>query len=278
MGTLFSGIAMGFVVMMAVAMNWRQMMWQKQLALTTSTALTIVGFAGILCGQGHIFTPVVVGVVTAALLAWKQPISGFVSGLSDSLSRDHAGDGGHGSTQRPDRPCSGFASGYGMRHSADPHAVNQRCAVATLPRASKCWGIPPLSLESPFKLSAALKFGLVFLVLNVVGGLAQRNFGPASFYFVSMAGGLLSSASSIASAATLITHHEISATTGVNGIILSSLTSILINVPLIRSMTKEAALRRKACLGLALVAVVGLVGVGVNEVIFAFAPRLLAGS
>jgi len=129
-----------------------------------------------------------------------------------------------------------------------------------------------LSLESPFKLSAALKFGMVFLSLNVVGALAQRNFGPASFYFVSIAGGLLSSASSIASAATLIAHHEISAATGVNGIILSSLTSILINVPLIRSMTKEAAFRRRVCFGLALVAVVGLVGVGLNEVIF-LVPR-----
>lgn len=129
-----------------------------------------------------------------------------------------------------------------------------------------------LSLESPFKLSAALKFGLVFLALNLVGALAQRNFGPASFYFVSVAGGLLSSTSSIASAATLIAHHEISAATGVNGIILSSLTSISINVPLIRSMTKEAAFRRKVCFGLVIVAVVGLVGVGLNEVLF-FVPR-----
>jgi uncharacterized membrane protein (DUF4010 family) len=96
--------------------------------------------------------------------------------------------------------------------------------------------------------------------------------GRRVFYFVSMAGGLLSSASSIASAATRITHHEISAATGVNGIILSSLTSILINVPLVRSMTKEAAFKRKVCSGLAFVAVVGLVGVGANDVIFAL-PR-----
>ena len=77
---------------------------------------------------------------------------------------------------------------------------------------------------------------------------------------------------------TLITHHEISATTGVNGIILSSLTSILVNVPLIRSMTKEVAFKRRVCVGLALVAVVGLVGVGLNEMISIFAPRFLAGS
>jgi hypothetical protein len=37
-------------------------------------------------------------------------------------------------------------------------------------------------------------------------------------------------------------------------------------------MTKEAAFRRKVCFGLAIVAVVGLVGVGLNEVIF-FVPR-----
>ncbi len=33
------------------------MVLQKALALTTSTALTLGGFAGILCGQGHVFTP-----------------------------------------------------------------------------------------------------------------------------------------------------------------------------------------------------------------------------
>jgi uncharacterized membrane protein (DUF4010 family) len=120
MGDLFSGIVMGFVAITAAWMNWRQIMLQKQLALTTSTALTIVGFAGILCGQGHIFTPVVVGVVTAALLAWKQPISGFVSGLSDTV------------------------------------------LWRRYPEQASAGTIPSLSLESPFKLSAALKFRLIF--------------------------------------------------------------------------------------------------------------------
>jgi uncharacterized membrane protein (DUF4010 family) len=143
-----------------------------------------------------------------------------------------------------------------------------RCPANTISREA-----PTLSLESPFQLSAALKFGLVFCGLNVIGALAQRNFGSASFYFVSAAGGFFSSASSIASAATLITDHEISAATGVNGILLSSLTSILINVPLIRSMTKEPAFRSKVCLGLAMVAVFGFVGVGLNEVISVFAPH-----
>ena len=132
-----------------------------------------------------------------------------------------------------------------------------------------------LSLESPFQLSAAFKFGLVFLVLNVVGGLAERNFGSGSFYFVSIAGGLLSSASSIASAATLMSHHQISVTTGVNGVVLSSLTSILINIPLMRSITKEAAFCRRVNFALVTVAITGLIGAGLNAVMFDLIPKLL---
>jgi uncharacterized membrane protein (DUF4010 family) len=331
-----------------------------------------VGFAGVLCGQGHIFAPVVVGIVTAALLAWKRPISGFVSGVSDRELRSaillavltfvvfpvlpYQPVDPWGLIE----PRSNWASviiiaaigfvNYILMKLYGPRGmeitaflgglINSRKVVVELsgrlrqvgPKLSPCvyrgimlaigamvlrnglivlvlaspavkgltipsvlmllvslalWGrcpssassgeAPTLFLESPFQLSAALKFGLVFLGLNVIGALAQRNFGSASFYFVSAAGGLLSSASSIASAATLITQHEISAATGVNGIILSSLTSILSNVPLVRSMAKEAAFRRKMCRGLAMVAVFGFVGAGPNEVISVFAPHFLQG-
>lgn len=126
-------------------------------------------------------------------------------------------------------------------------------------------GTPPLSLESPFRLTAALKFGLVFLLLNIVGALVQRNFGSSSFYFVSLLGGFLSSASSIASAATLMSHGELPLSTGVNGVIISSLTSILINIPLIRSMTNDGRFKRKVFFALIIIAVLGLVGMGINE-------------
>jgi uncharacterized membrane protein (DUF4010 family) len=86
-GDLFPPILMAFVTMMVAFMNWRQMTLHKRLAMTTSAALMIVALCGILCGKGHIFTPVVVGVLTAALLAWKEPISGFVSGLSNKELR-----------------------------------------------------------------------------------------------------------------------------------------------------------------------------------------------
>jgi uncharacterized membrane protein (DUF4010 family) len=53
------------------------------LQLTTSAALIIVRFCGVLCGKGHAFTPVATAVITAALLARKQPITGFATDLSD---------------------------------------------------------------------------------------------------------------------------------------------------------------------------------------------------
>jgi len=42
-------------------------------------------------------------------------------------------------------------------------------------------------------------------------------------------------------------------------------------------MKKEVAFQKKGVRGVALVAVVGLVGVGLNEMISIFAPRFLGG-
>jgi uncharacterized membrane protein (DUF4010 family) len=86
-------------------------------------------------------------------------------------------------------------------------------------------------------------------------------------------GGLLSSASSIASAATLMSHHQISVTTGINGVVLSSLTSILINIPLMRSITKEVTFCRRVNSALVTVAITGLIGAGLNPVMFDLIPK-----
>lgn len=370
MGELFAAIALGFVALGVVGMNYREMMKEQKLALTTSTALAVVAFTGVLFGQGHVFTPAVAGILTAALLAWKQRISLFAGGISDQelssaillailtfivypVLPEHAVD-----PWGLIEPKSNWASviiiagigfiNYILMKLLGPRGmeitaffgglVNSRKVIvelatrlkemgpALLPSvqsgimlatgamlirnglivailasqaAVRCviplvlmllvsavlWRRVPvaakeggatatLNLESPFKLSVALKFGLVFLTLNVAGALAQRYFGSASFYFVSVAGGLLSSASSIAAAATLMARHEVTIATGVNGIILSSLTSVLANIPLIRNLTREPELRRRICLALAGVAAVGLVGVVINDFVFRLGPQM----
>jgi len=364
MGNLFSAIALFFVALIILGMNYKEIVRNEKLVLTTSAAAAIVGFAGVLFGEGHIFTPAVAGVTATALLAWKRPISQFALGLSDQelqsavllailtvvvlpVLPSHPVDpwglveprsnwlsviiiaalgfvnyilmktlGARG------MEITAFFGGLvnsrkvivelatrlrqvgsillpsvqqGVLLATSAMVIRNALIVAILafsalpycaiPLASMLavnaflwWRgrvprhqngeAPSMRLESPFKLSAALKFGLVFLILNVVGALAQRNFGSASFYFVSIAGGLLSSASSITSAATLIAHGELPTMTGVNGIILSSLTSILANIPLIRGLTREPELKRKLCLALIVIAAVGLLAGIINHLLF----------
>jgi len=54
-------------------MNWAaQMVLAEAAGLTTSTALTIVGLPAFSAVKAHFYPPVLAGIVTAALLAWKQ--------------------------------------------------------------------------------------------------------------------------------------------------------------------------------------------------------------
>jgi len=360
MGIPMAAVAMGFVVILIVAMNWREMTVRSKLVLTTSVSLAIVALCGVLCGQGHLFTPVAGGVFAAALLTWKRPLTGFVQGITEREVRaaillailsvivlpvlpDHPVDpwglidprsnwvsvvviaglgfvnyvllrllgprgmeitaffGGLVNSRkvvvelitrlRESRGMLLPVAYRGMMLAIGAMALRNGLIVAMLAReaalpclaplglmlaaSAALWRLhplppsiddaPALALESPFSLSAALQFGAIFLLLNVLGSLAHRAFGSASFYFVSALGGLLSSGSSIASAATLIHNRELPVLTGVNGIVISSAVSILINIPLVRGMSADAGFRRHLTAALGLIAVAGLAGIGINH-------------
>src|SRR5580692_10040028 len=101
-----------------------------------------------------------------------------------------------------------------------------------------------LPLESPFSLVAALKFGLLFLGLNVAGTIAQRVFGQYGFYAVSLVGGLVSSASSVASAGALAHAGTLSASVAGTGGVIASLASTLVDLPLIARVARQRPLTR----------------------------------
>jgi len=357
LGGAYGPIAMLFVALFVGLMNWREMLKDQQLALTTSVALTVVGFAGVMCGLGHVFTPLAACIITAAYLSLKEPISGFALGLTSDEIRsaillailacviypvlpDHAIDpwglmaprenwiaviaiaaigfvnyillktlgprgmeltaffGGLVNSRKvivelmsrvavageeltlTARKGIILATGSMLIRNAlivgifAPQAL-YRCAttfvlmllstVLLWCRAARQDGNdqpPDIPVTSPFKLSAVLKFGLVFLALNVLGALAERHLGAASFYVVSVLGGLLSSASSITAAATLAGREKIPIDTGANGIILSSITSVVANIPLIITMTSNRELRRQGVFSLGWIGLSGLVGAG----------------
>src|SRR5689334_12377709 len=52
---------------LVVFLNWATLRAGQGLELTTSAALLVTGFSGVLAGEGHTFTPVTAGVATAAL-------------------------------------------------------------------------------------------------------------------------------------------------------------------------------------------------------------------
>jgi uncharacterized membrane protein (DUF4010 family) len=128
-----------------------------------------------------------------------------------------------------------------------------------------------LKLEAPFSLPVALKYGFVFLLLHVLGGVMQREFGELGFYFVSVVGGLMSSASAVAAAATLASHGDLSPTIAGRGALLASFTSIAFSLSFVWRSGNRLLLSRLA-MGMVVVAVAGLAG----TVLWKFVHPLLA--
>jgi uncharacterized membrane protein (DUF4010 family) len=106
-----------------------------------------------------------------------------------------------------------------------------------------------------------LQFGLIFLALEVAGTLAQRGLGEMGFYAVSLIGGLISSASSVASAGSLAAKGLIAADVAGTGAVLASLTSALVNLPLVAHVARERSLTLRIAAALLLIVALGVVGV-----------------
>ncbi|MBW4590366.1 DUF4010 domain-containing protein [Aetokthonos hydrillicola Thurmond2011] len=117
-----------------------------------------------------------------------------------------------------------------------------------------------LNFESPFSLQSALKFGLIFLALQIAAVLAQKALGQFGFYAISLLGGLISSASAVASAATLADHGTLSAKVAGTGAVLASVTSALVNLPLVARISRTRQLTIRLTIALGLVSVLGLIG------------------
>ncbi len=119
--------------------------------------------------------------------------------------------------------------------------------------------IGDLKLSSPLSLSKVLKFGFIFLEIEILGTLAQRYFGHLGFLIISIVGGLVSSASTAGAAATLAMHGNISPQTAGIATVLTSVTSALSNLPVIHQQTRNWKQTRKLAIISGAVIAVGLV-------------------
>ncbi len=115
-----------------------------------------------------------------------------------------------------------------------------------------------LDLDSPVSLGKVLRFAALFLLIQISGTLAQRWLGSFGFIMVALIGGTVSSASTAAAAAHLAAHGELTPQLAATGAVLSSITSALINIPVLQRETRNKALAVRLSVVTLGIAVVGI--------------------
>jgi len=362
LGDPFALMALGLVGILVVLLNVEAVRIGDGVELTTSAALLLTAFTGVLAGHGQTFTPMVLGVMTAALLAWKTPLAAFTTALTEAELRSAVLFAIMAFVIYPVLPAGPIGPGdlvdvrdawvtviaisalgflnyvllkvYGTRglgvtsllgglvnstatvaelarragqSAAGPErafayrgvllasfamivrnaAIVAMIAPPALVRAAVPFGLmlltsfffarsgsrsgegPPdpaatgeetAALRSPFSLTAALQFGAILLILHVCATLAQRAIGDAGVYLVSAIGGLISSASTTASAATLFASGHVPASTAATAATFASLTSLFVNIPLVMRLLAGAPERRRIIVSVLIICVVGVLG------------------
>jgi uncharacterized membrane protein (DUF4010 family) len=356
LGTPYAILALLLLGVLVIILNVQTLRHDNDTELTTSAALLVVGFTGILCGRGETLIPVSLALVTAGLLAWKERLVGFSIGLTEAEIRAAILLGILAFVVYPALPegtvdpwgliaprvawiaviliaaigfanhvllkmygargveLAGFLGGFINTTVTVTELANRNremrgrftavayrgvmltntamllrnaillallaprvlitaalplglmmiatvaCAFLTAPADTSEEAAAPLGLKSPFVLGAALRFGLAFLALQVGGTLAQRLLGNTGFYLISLVGGLISSVSTVASAATLSRQGTLDPSTAGIGVIIAALASVLINLPLIARLAGDRTLTQRLALSLGAMVGVGIVG------------------
>jgi uncharacterized membrane protein (DUF4010 family) len=115
-----------------------------------------------------------------------------------------------------------------------------------------------IDVGSPVSLRKVSSFAVLFLLLQIVATLGQRWIGNAGFQIVSMLGGLFSSASTAAAAANMAMHGHVSASQAGIAVVLTSVSSALINLPLVQRQAKLRSQMRELVFSSALQVSVGI--------------------
>ncbi len=147
---------------------------------------------------------------------------------------------------------------------AGRYMSNRSAAAPSSPRGL-------VKLSSPFSITAALKYGALFLCIQIASELAQRWTGQSGFYLVSILGGLVSSASAVASAALLAAHGTITSQVAATGAVLATVASILFNITFVARLARDAALTRSVGWRMAVIAGVGVLGMILQGIVFVLA-------
>jgi uncharacterized membrane protein (DUF4010 family) len=114
----------------------------------------------------------------------------------------------------------------------------------------------------------------VFISIEIGGTLLTRYFGSGGMLATGIFGGLVSSASTTAAAATMAMHGKITAALAGSTTVLTSLASAGVNLPIVWRTTRDKAVTRALTIKMATVIGTGIVAVTIDR-IFQFSELLL---
>jgi uncharacterized membrane protein (DUF4010 family) len=131
-----------------------------------------------------------------------------------------------------------------------------------------------VKLTSPISLKKVLWFGTLFIAIQISGTLLTRRFGSYGMLATGVFGGLISSASTTAAAATLAMHGKISAALAGSTTVLASLASAAVNLPIVWRAAKDKTIVRRLAIEVFTVIAIGVAAVAIDR-IFQFSELLL---
>ncbi len=122
-----------------------------------------------------------------------------------------------------------------------------------------------IHVELPVSIRHVLNFALLFLLIQVASTLGVRHLGKFGFLGISILGGLVSSASTSAAAANMVAQGQLAPGLAGTGVVLASLTSALINLPIIQREAKNPALTRRITILTVELTVIGIIVMVLRE-------------
>jgi uncharacterized membrane protein (DUF4010 family) len=129
-------------------------------------------------------------------------------------------------------------------------------------------GSRELHLESPVSLSRVLSFAMLFLLIQILSTLGRRYLGKIGFLGISVLGGLVSSASTSAAAANMVGHRQMQPGVASEGVVLASVASALINLPILYRNARNPALLKRLASVTVMVAISGIAVLVLQEYIW----------
>jgi uncharacterized membrane protein (DUF4010 family) len=115
-----------------------------------------------------------------------------------------------------------------------------------------------IQLESPVSLKRVLSFAGLFLLIQIVSTLGERYLGNTGFLGISVLGGLVSSASTSAAAANMVGHGQMQAALAGYAVVLASVASALVNLPIIHRSVKNSSVSRRLAICTVVLSMVGV--------------------